>query len=282
MRGYLRETVDDIALTNSAPNTSPWEEYINVQCKKSNAAKKPLPKKTPPAKPTKQRDDEYRYTIDDGALEPIDDNENDDDVIDTINDKAQENDDSEYDDDIVDGDDDAEEGGDEEDDGEEEDDKVHVVKQKKKAEKEIRLVNDVRDFGIKVESDVKSANKRDKLVAAIAADKEEYDNDDEDDDDDDDDDEDADTDDAANFETTLRVTYMQYGYLMPMLLVLLSVLAFMAAIAKIVSVMMHRRGERYRQALLASKNSIVYQKLSEEIGAPATPKFHRYAPIEQV
>jgi len=84
-----------------------------------------------------------------------------------------------------------------------------------------------------------------------------------------------------------RRPYINYGqisiyhYLKPILIIVFSVLALLIIIGKIVSVMMRRRGERYRQALLASKNSIVYQKLSEEIG-PTTPKFNRYAPINQV
>ncbi|KAJ6644277.1 Leucine-rich repeat-containing protein 15, partial [Pseudolycoriella hygida] len=72
-----------------------------------------------------------------------------------------------------------------------------------------------------------------------------------------------------------------YSYLKPILIIVFAILALLIIIGKIVSIMMRRRGERYRQALLASKNSIVYQKLSEEIG-PTTPKFNRYAPINQV
>lgn len=74
----------------------------------------------------------------------------------------------------------------------------------------------------------------------------------------------------------------EYRYLMPIMIIVFSVLAVMLLIGKVVSLMLRRRGERYRQALLASKNSIVYQKLSEDIGGPTTPKFHRYTPIEQV
>lgn len=68
----------------------------------------------------------------------------------------------------------------------------------------------------------------------------------------------------------------------PYLLIVMAALLLIGITALVVSQFMHRRGERYRQALLASKNSIIYQKLSEEIHAPQTPKFHRYAPINQV
>lgn len=66
---------------------------------------------------------------------------------------------------------------------------------------------------------------------------------------------------------------------LPYILIVLAALIILGMIAFVISQFMHRRGERYRQALLASKNSIIYQKLSEEIHAPQTPKFHRYAPI---
>uniref|UniRef100_A0A6B2EBA6 Putative membrane glycoprotein lig-1 n=1 Tax=Phlebotomus kandelakii TaxID=1109342 RepID=A0A6B2EBA6_9DIPT len=70
----------------------------------------------------------------------------------------------------------------------------------------------------------------------------------------------------------------------PILIVVLSALLLLMVIGKVVSMLMRKRGERYRQALLASKNSIVYQKLSEDVNnkAPPTPKINRYQPINQV
>lgn len=60
-------------------------------------------------------------------------------------------------------------------------------------------------------------------------------------------------------------------------------------IVRLATMLLDKRHERYRQAILASKNSFVYQKLSEEIGggghpgkAPSIPKVHRYQPIQQV
>nr|XP_019554902.2 uncharacterized protein LOC109424268 isoform X3 [Aedes albopictus] len=80
-----------------------------------------------------------------------------------------------------------------------------------------------------------------------------------------------------------RNTMLQISALwMPILLIALGVVVICMAISKILAFMMRKRGERYRQALLASKNSIVYQKLTEDIVAPKTPKVHRYAPIQQV
>lgn len=72
------------------------------------------------------------------------------------------------------------------------------------------------------------------------------------------------------------------GLWLPIFCIAMGIVVIMVAVSRILAIMMRKRGERYRQALLASKNSIVYQKLTEDIVAPRTPKVHRYAPIEQV
>lgn len=90
-----------------------------------------------------------------------------------------------------------------------------------------------------------------------------------------------------------------YRFIWPMLIVMLSIVIVLLIIMNVIVLCMRKRGERYRQALLRSKtDSIVYQKLSEEItpqtpkvhryvitpvlATSQTPKAHRYTPIEQV
>lgn len=83
--------------------------------------------------------------------------------------------------------------------------------------------------------------------------------------------------------------YSSYRFLGPIIITLISILILLVFVAKIVLVIMYKRGERYRMSLLqAHKNTIVYQKLSEEIKPPKEskqithPKVHRYAPISSV
>ncbi|EDW72262.2 uncharacterized protein Dwil_GK20809 [Drosophila willistoni] len=85
-----------------------------------------------------------------------------------------------------------------------------------------------------------------------------------------------------------RIYYSGYRFMFPIIIVVTCLLIILLGIAKVVSMVLRKRGERYRMALLASKNSFVYQKLSEDIvkplpsKEPKQPKVHRYAPINQV
>ena len=106
------------------------------------------------------------------------------------------------------------------------------------------------------------------------------------------DDNDSDDDEESSDEEIIvergRIYYSGYKFLMPFVIMVACVLVILLVIAKIVAVVMRKRGERYHMALLAAtKNSIVYQKLSEDIIKPTKkeskqPKVHRYAPINQV
>lgn len=64
--------------------------------------------------------------------------------------------------------------------------------------------------------------------------------------------------------------------------ILFGISMLLLVVVKVLTEVMKRRGERYRQALLASKNSFVYQKLTEDIVPSKVPKIHRYEPINQV
>ncbi|XP_017865654.1 PREDICTED: uncharacterized protein LOC108615586 isoform X2 [Drosophila arizonae] len=85
-----------------------------------------------------------------------------------------------------------------------------------------------------------------------------------------------------------RIYYNSSNFLIPTILALTCLLVILMGLAKLVALVLRKRGERYRMAIMASKNSFVYQKLSEDIVKPTTskepkqPKVHRYAPINQV
>lgn len=83
-------------------------------------------------------------------------------------------------------------------------------------------------------------------------------------------------------EVIIEEAVVPYRFIWPMMIAMLSILIVLLIIMFVISSCMRRRGERYREALLQSKkNSIIYQKLSEEI-IPQTPRVHRYTPIAQV
>ncbi|KAH8371132.1 hypothetical protein KR093_006317, partial [Drosophila rubida] len=85
-----------------------------------------------------------------------------------------------------------------------------------------------------------------------------------------------------------HIYYQGYNYILPTVIVVCCLVVILLGLVKIVAMVLHKRGERYRMAILASKNSFVYQKLTEDIVKPAAskepkqPKVHRYAPINQV
>ncbi|XP_061391871.1 kinesin-related protein 4-like [Musca vetustissima] len=155
---------------------------------------------------------------------------------------------------------------DEEDDNtedDEEDDEIYDDYNKK-----ADISKNIKDHGIRVEEvDLEKETRDDRLLKE----------DDEDDDDDDDD----------EYEERIiergRIYYGGYGFFVPVIIIVTCVLIVLLAIAKVVSMIMRKRGERYRMSLLqARNNSIVYQKLSEDIvppKEPKQPKVHRYAPI---
>ena len=79
-------------------------------------------------------------------------------------------------------------------------------------------------------------------------------------------------------------TIFAISFLWPILILIMIVILILVTISKVISLMIKRREEQYHQSLLAYKNSIVYQKLSEEIigSKVKQPKEHKYAPINQV
>ncbi|XP_050093253.1 uncharacterized protein LOC126576151 isoform X1 [Anopheles aquasalis] len=97
----------------------------------------------------------------------------------------------------------------------------------------------------------------------------------------DDDEDDSNADEVVILEGNGGMFAMTYMWIV-LVCVVLALCVILVVVRSIIELMVKRRGERYRQAILASKNSFVYQKLTEDIAAPTTPKVHRYAPINQV
>ncbi|KAL9914584.1 leucine-rich repeat domain-containing glycoprotein 150 isoform 1-T2 [Glossina fuscipes fuscipes] len=156
-------------------------------------------------------------------------------------------------------------------------------------EKKAKISKNVKDHGVKVEEiDLSKETENKYLLDKFLAQQEKHLNNiirDEEEEASNDDDDDEDDDEEFIIEHG-RIYYSGYRFMIPIIIIVTSVLLLLLIIAKVVSMVMRKRGERYRMSLLqAHKNSIVYQKLSEEIKPPKEPKqpkVHRYAPISVV
>lgn len=107
-----------------------------------------------------------------------------------------------------------------------------------------------------------------------------------DEDEEDDEDDEDDNDDEEFIIERGHIYYSGYKFIVPIIIIITCVIVLLLVIAKVVSMVMRKRGERYRMSLLqAHTNSIVYQKLTEDIKPPKEPKqpkVHQYTPINQV
>ncbi|KAM7345758.1 leucine-rich repeat domain-containing glycoprotein 150 isoform 1-T4 [Cochliomyia hominivorax] len=177
---------------------------------------------------------------------------------------------------------DEDDGEDEdEDEDEENDDKDDYDDYEKKADISKKII----DHGIRVEEiDLsKETNDRFLLDKFIADRKKHLEHND--DDEEEDEDEDDDSDEEYIIERG-HIYYSGYKFIVPIIIIITCVIVLLLVIAKIVSMVLRKRGERYRMSLLqAHTNSIVYQKLTEDIKPPKEPKqpkVHQYTPINQV
>lgn len=84
----------------------------------------------------------------------------------------------------------------------------------------------------------------------------------------------------------------RYDYIWPMLIAILLTMIIMMVIARVIMLVCRRnRQVRYNSAIIAAMTAstrtkkdcgLIYQPLSEEFNAPATPKFNRYEPLPTV
>ncbi|KAM8712464.1 hypothetical protein ACLKA7_012907 [Drosophila subpalustris] len=166
-----------------------------------------------------------------------------------------------------------------EDDSDSEEDTIVKKSDKKKTENafkkyiESELKPKLKDDGLKVEEVNLSKETRDKfLLDKLGSDSDEVNSDEE----------------EEIFIQRGHIYYQGYNYLVPTIIVVSCLVVILLGLVKFVALILHKRGERYRMAILASKNSFVYQKLTEDIvkqpasKEPKQPKVHRYAPINQV
>ncbi|EDW02087.1 uncharacterized protein LOC6560515 [Drosophila grimshawi] len=188
---------------------------------------------------------------------------------------------NEYDEDLNDSEYDDDDDSDDDDDDDDDDNEKPIDKKKKKKNDiesdfkkyvETELKPKIKNHGLKVEEVDMTKETEDKfLLGKLGIDSDELNSDEE--------------------EIIIERGHVYYGnsnFIIPGLIVLSCLVVILLGLAKMVTLILRKRGERYRMAIMASKNSFVYQKLTEDIVKPQVskeakqPKVHRYAPINQV